>query len=425
MNKFNKFNNFTTSKLSNGIEVITRKNPNTPRISLNLFMVSGTKFEKLPGISNLTGRLLLQGTETKSAELIANMLDSDAIEMNIEAKQDYLRARALFLNEDINEVLEIFEDILKYSTFTNLDKEARKLEGELTLDLDSPKTQAFDTLIKNIYPEHPYGHCYTKILESLNKITVDDVKDFYFKNSFSPDKIVISVVGDIEHDLIVKALNSKFGSLETLSGEKSEINIAEIKENKVITSAREDSAQAQIIQGWLAPRITHPDYPVMVLLNTILGGSGLSCRLFVELRDKKGLAYTVRSTYEPLQSSGLFTIYIGTAPNNIKVCLDGFETEINKLKNEIVTEKELNDAKNNYLGKRAYFHETNSQQSYYLGFYEAIGLGAQFDQEINEKIRNVSSKDIQEAANKYFSKNSVISILAPQKHLQKYLNINI
>jgi zinc protease len=412
MNPFNK------EKLSNGIEVITRKNLNTPRISLNMFINSGSMYEKLPGISNLAGKLLLQGTETKSAEVLAETLDSNGIELNIEAKQDYLRVRALFLNEDTEELLDILEDILKYSTFSNLEKEIRKLEGELTLDLDSPKTQTFDNLIKAIYPEHPYGHTHTKILKSLNAIDTESIKEYFFKNSFSADKIIITVVGDIDHDSIVKALNNKFGRLECTKSENYEYKFGEIAENKIITIARDDSAQAQIMQGWLFPAIAEKDYHIVALLNTILGASGLSSRLFVELRDKKGLAYTVRSTYEPLKESGLFTLYIGTAPQNIKVCLEAFETVIKKLQEIPVSEKELNDAKNNYLGKRAYFHETNSQQAYYLGFYEAVGLGAEFDEEIIEKIKKITSQEIQDAANKYFSKNSIISILAPQKYLE-------
>lgn len=408
---------FNIDHLSNGIKVITRKNTNTPRTSLNLFMTSGTKYENLAGTANLASRLLLQGTETKSSEDLANELDSNAIEMNIEAKQDYLRARALFLNEDLDEVLDIFEDVLKYSTFKNIEKEAQKFEGEIKLDLDSPKTQAFDNLLKNIYPKHPYGYTHTKILEDLNKINIETIKEFYIENSFNPEKMVISVVGDIEPDSIIKALNHKFGNLPKVINGKFEKNISEIKENKLVTIAREDSAQAQIIQGWLAPSISEEDYPVIILLNTILGASGLSSRLFVELRDKKGLAYTVRSSYEPLLDSGLFTIYIGTAPENIKTCLEGFEAEIKKLKEEPVPEKELNDAKNNYLGKRAFFHETNSQQAYYLGFYEAMGLGPDFDDAITEKIKKVTSQEILDAANKYFSKNSVMSILAPQKYL--------
>ncbi len=410
-------NPFTLDKLANGIKVITRKNPNTPRISLDLFMDSGAKNEKPAGTSSIAGRLLLQGTETRTAEDIAYELDSNAIEMNVEAKQDYLRTRALFLNEDFDTVFDILEDVIKYSTFKNIDKEIQKLEGEIKLDLDSPKTLASDNLIRNIYPDHPYGYTHTKTLEDLKKINIEIIKELYFNNSLNPDKMVFSVVGDVDHDRIMKVLNNKFGSLKSTGAEKFSKKIAEIKESKIVSIARDDAAQAQIIQGWLAPAISKSDYPVIILLNIILGASGLSSRLFVELRDKKGLAYTVRSGYEALHESGLFTIYIGTAPNNIKVCLEGFQAEIKKLQTELVPEKELSDAKNNYLGKRAFFHETNSQQAYYLGFYEIMGLSPQFDEEISNKIKNITSQELLEAANKYFSKNSVVSILAPQEYL--------
>jgi len=408
---------FKTDKLSNGIRIITRKNHNTPRISLNLFMNSGSKQERPAGTASLVGRLLLQGTKSRSAEDIAHELDSNAIEMNVEAKQDYLRARTLFLNEDFDSVIDIFEDVLMNSTFENLDKEVRKLEGEIKLDLDSPKTVASDNLIRAIYPNHPYGYTHTKTLEDLQKINKNLLSDFYYKNSLSPDRMVFSVVGDIEHEKMVSVLNEKFGKLQVCPLEKSTPSIYEIKENKTITAARDDAAQAQIIQGWMAPSISQEDYPVVLLLNIILGASGLSSRLFVELRDKKGLAYTVRSGYEALQDSGLYTIYIGTAPKNIKVCLEGFEAEINKLKTIPVPKEELEGAIANYIGKRAFFHETNSQQAYYLGYYEIMGLGPMYDEEILNRVKTITSEEIMAAANKYFSQNSVVSILAPQKYL--------
>jgi len=408
---------YNTAVLPNGIRIITKKNANTPRISLNIFMLSGSKPDTNAGTGNLAGRLLLQGTTTKTAEDIANEIDSKAIEVSVEAKQDYLRIKTLFLNEDFQDVLEILEDLLKNSTFENYKKEAQKFKGELTLDLDSPKVLAFDNLLNTIYPNHPYGNGHTKVLEAINSITIDNLRDFYFKNSLNAEKIIISIVGDIETETALSALSSKFADIKTYSENKTSLKTDEISENKTITIAKNDSAQAQIIQGWLAPSITEEDYPTMVLLNTILGASGLSSRLFVELRDKKGLAYTVRSSYEALLESGLFSLYIGTNPKNIKTCLEGFEEEINKLKTILVEEKELYDAKNNFFGKRAFFHETNAHQAFYLGLYEAMGLSPKFDDEIAEKVKNVTSQQIMDAANKYFSKNSVISILAPQEYL--------
>jgi len=405
------------NNLNNGIKVISRKNTNTPRISLNLFMRSGSKYEALAGTSNLTGRLLLQGTKTRTAEVLANELDSEAIEISVETKQDYLRVRALFLNEDLEKTLELFEDIVKNSTFDNIEKEIKKLEGEILLDLDSPKTQAFDNLIKNIYPNHPYGYTNSKILEDIKKIKKEDIDNFYFNKTFVTEKMTFSIVGDFDENYILSLLNDKFGDLSNNYKPDKSLNINEIKENKTVTVARKDSAQAQIIQGWLAPPVTHDDYASVTLMNTILGASGLSSRLFVELRDKKGLAYTVRSSYEPLQESGLFSIYIGTAPANIKTCIDGFAEEVKKLQTELISEEELLGAKNNFLGKREFFHETNSQQAYYLGFYDAMGLGAEYDNIIAEKIKEISPEQIKAAANKYLDRNSIISIVAPAEYL--------
>ncbi len=405
-------NSFNKDQLSNNIKVLTRKNPNTPRTAINMFMGSGAKYESLAGIANLTGRLLLQGTNSRTAEDIANELDSNAIELSFESKQDYIRARLQFLNEDFETAIDLLEDVIKNSTFENIEKERKKFLGELKLELDSPKTQAFDNLVKTMFKDHPYGHSHTKIIEELPDIRIEDIKDYYFKKSLIPDRMIFSIVGDIDRKKILKALESRFGSLNQQDIADIEVPVPQLTENKFVNIKRKDAAQAQIVQGWLAPPIFGEDFPALTVLNVILGSSGLSSRLFTELRDKQGLAYHVRSSLEALKHLGLYTVYIGTAPNNIKTCLEGFDVEINKLKNELVSEEELEGARTNYLGKRAFWHETNSQQAYYLGYYDIMGIGAEFDSVIEEKIKNVTSEDIKRVANRYFSQKSVISILA-------------
>ena len=405
-------NSFNVDKLSNNITVITQKNVNTPRVAINLFMGSGAKYEALAGTANLASRLMLQGTKTRTAEELANELDSNAIELGIEAKQDYLRVRTLFLNEDFETAINLFEDIIKNSTFENIDRERMKFLGELQLELDSPKTQAFDNLIKTMFHDHPYGHSHTMILEDLPSVTLEDIKEYYFKKSLIPGKMAFSVVGDVEREEILKILEEKFGTIPQIQETIINVPLPKIPENKIITISRTDAAQAQIVQGWIGPAISDEDLPAVTVLNVILGSSGLSSRLFVELRDKKGLAYNVRSSIETLKHLGLYTVYIGTAPANIKTCIEGFETEISKLKNEMVSEKELNDAKTNHLGKRAFMHETNAQQAYYLGYYGIMEVGSDFDTKIEEKIKKVTSQDVKKVANKYFSQNSVISMLA-------------
>ena len=165
------------------------------------------------------------------------------------------------------------------------------------------------------------------------------------------------------------------------------------------------------------PSVYSEDYAYFVLLNTILGASGLSSRLFLELREKQGLAYTVRSVYDPYMLGGNFFVYIATEPKNIKVSLEGFEKEINKIMIEKVEFEELENAKNNAIGKRQFYRETNLMEASLNGYYEYLGLGYDFEEKLISNIKKITSEKLKETAKKYFGKNSALSILAPKKYL--------
>lgn len=405
--------NFERDKLSNGIVVVTRANAETPRISLNLFFDAGINIEKKAGIATLTGRLLTQGTLNLSAEQIANELENNAIELHVSTGEDYTKISTLFLDEDLDKTLEILEDILKNVTFDSFEKEIQKLKGEIEASLDSSVKKAQDNLVSNVFFDNQYGHTSTKVLEELDSINKKDVIDF-FKGNFSAEKTCISVVGDIEHEQIFNLLQEKFCEIPNGRCFSDSLQISPLTENKTVKITKNDVAQAQVLQGWIVPSARDQDAAALTLLNIILGSGGLSSRLFLELRDKKGLAYTVRSNYSPYKYSGLFSIYIATEPKNIGVALEGFKEEIDKLIKEAVSEHELNEAKNNFIGKRAFAHETNAKQAHFLGYYEIIGLSAEYDTRINEYISAVTSADIQYVASKYLSAFSVVSLLAPE-----------
>lgn len=174
-----------------------------------------------------------------------------------------------------------------------------------------------------------------------------------------------------------------------------------------------DLNQAHILKGWLAASADSEDYASIALLNIILGASGLSSRLFLELRDKKGLAYVVRSAYDVARLSANFSIYIATEPNNIETSLKGFDEEIEKIKTIPVSEEELENAKNNIFGKWAFIGETNSQQANWLAHYGIMGFGFDFHEKAVEKIKKVTPQDIIACANKYFNDTYVLSVLKP------------
>ena len=405
-------NNLNRYKLQNGITVLYRQNKNTPRTAVNVFFNSLNNLSLEAGVANVMSRLLLQGTKKHSAEEIADIIDNNGFEFNIDVKHDYIRLQTYFLDEDFDVASDLIDEVLKESTFEKVQKEISKLRGELTADLDSPRLQAFDNLAKNMFPNHYYGNTYTKILADIDYITKDQVIDAYKKLITNSSK-VISVVGDFDEENVKSLLKKYFSSIHN-TDTKSNIPYANLKETKL---KKEDASQAQIIQGWHVPTIFDKDYPAIMVMNTMLGSSGLSSRLFLELRDKKGLAYVVRSSYEVYDKAALFNVYIATEPKNIKTSLEGFKIELDKIKNVPVSSEELENAKNNLIGKRQFFMETNLQQASMIAFYEDKGLGCDYEEKLINLIKNVTIEDVQRVANLCIKDPYVLTVLAPKEYL--------
>ncbi len=398
--------------LNNGITVILNENKNTPRTAVTFYLCIQNPEEKA-GTSVILNRLLLQGTEKRTAEMIAKETEENAIELYSEIKTDYLRFKGLCLNEDFDYMLELLEDVMLHSTLNDFDKEVIKLKGEIGAELDSPKTKANDMYYKTIFENHPYGNTYTKILEEIDNIKKEDVEETY-KNIIETSRKVISVSGDFDKEKLLLTLNEHFGKMVQNSNFVTNIPEVKLENDKLSIVEKEDAKQAQILEGWLCPTYSDKEYATICVINSILGASGLSSRLFLELREKQGLAYTVRTVFEPKAKCGTFSIYIGTEPKNIKTAIDGFKVEINKIMNIPVGEKELEDAKNNVIGKRGFYFETNALISSVTGMYEVQDLGFDYEEKFINSIKNVTSQDILNCAKNIFSKAKVLTVLAPK-----------
>ncbi|MBR6126206.1 insulinase family protein [bacterium] len=394
--------------LKNGIKSCIKQNVDTPRVALTL-NVAINKDEKHAGQYSLMNRLLLKGTQKYSSEEISNILDENAIELYTEMKCDYLRFRFVCLNEDFELALGMLSEIIQNPTFSEFEKEREKMKGELVAELDSAKVKVSDLFTKTIYKGHFYGHSYSTILEEADKITKDDVKNAYDEIMKTGNKTLV-LVGDIEENGL---LEKYLGSIPAAEETESEITVPNGLKQEYSELIKEDANQAQILQGWRVPTIGSPEYPLVMLLNIILGASGLSSRLFLELREKKGLAYTVRTSYETHAKSAVFSIYIGTEPTNIQTSIEGFKEEIGKIKTIPVSEDELHNAKNNLIGKQQFLFETNSQQANIMAYYSIMGKPFNYRETIIEQVKKATSEDILSCAQKYFTDDFVLSVLKP------------
>jgi zinc protease len=413
----------TETALKNGAVLLHTLQKTAPRIAISFFVRGGNLLEAKAGLSDLIDQLILKGTAKRTQEQISIELDGLTLELDTEARRDYAVFHAKLLEEDLETSFELISDIFYNATFADMEREKQKLVGEITMSLDSPKSRASDQFYRKVFENTPYGRVDSVVLESLEHIKgVSELKD-YAQAVFSPENLVISCVGNIEQKQVIALVEKYFSQkgkdvLHPEAQLEKQLKELAFKADEKITFPRDDSSQAHIFRGWLVPHSRHEDYAAISMLNTILGAAGLSSRLFLELRDKQGLAYNVRSNYESFRYRGLFSLYIGTEPKNIQKCLKGFQEEIDKLINIPVSEKELADAKRNLLGRRAIMLETAGRQAAFIGTAYLQGRSLAEIEAIPSQIEAVTVADVQRVAKQYLTGPSVVSIVAASQHLK-------
>jgi zinc protease len=410
------------STLNNGATLLYTPISTAPRLAFSMFLPGGNLLDPVPGLSDMVDRLLLKGTTTRSQEQISIEIDGLTLEVDTDTKRDYSAIHATMLEEDLEASFELLADFFYNATFAEFEREKQKVAGEVAMDLDSPKSRASDQFIRRLFNDTAYGTVGSVILENLPHMgTSADLKAHYH-GVFNPKNLIVSVAGNIAPEKVSRVLESYLpanASGATCVSPEAEASVRDlsIAKDGLVTFARDDSTQAHIFKGWLTPETKHPDYAALALLNTILGAAGLSSRLFLELRDKQGLAYNVRSTYEAYRYKGIFYLYIGTEPKNKNKCLKGFIEEVDKLVNIPVGGAELADAKRNMLGRRSVFLETAHQQANYIGANYTLGRSLEQIENIAGQIDAVTAADVQRVARTYLTQPSVTSIVAASKFL--------
>jgi zinc protease len=410
-----------TLTLNNGMTLLFKRLAGAPRLAVSWYVPGGNMLDPIPGLSDVVDRLLMKGTQNHSQEAFSSAIDGLTLEVDTDTKRDYSAIYATLLEEDLDTGFALVAEMVYTATLSEFDKEKEKLLGEIAMELDSPQAKASDLLLKNLFPNTAYGVVSSTVLESLPQMNDLQMAKKHYQKVYQPSRMTVVVVGDLSVEKVATALEKHFpkGSAEDASiakmmqDSKAAIEKLAITESQLVTFPRDDSNQAHIYKGWLLPNSSHPDYYPLVLMNTILGGGGLSSRMFVELRDKQGLGYSVRSSVECYQYSGRMLLYIGTEPKNKQKCLDGFINECDKLIQTPVPAQELEEAKRNILGRRSVYLETAAQWNVYIGSNYMMGRTLKDIELMPERILAVSAADVQRVSQTYFSQPSIVSIVGP------------
>ena len=405
--------------LANGLQVYFKPMQGAPRVALYLTIFGGNRIESIPGLADIADSLLTQGTSTKNAETIALEIDSIPMDFSISTNKDGTAVSAVVLPEDLESAIRLIAELLFDSTLGDWQKEKVKLQGELTMQLDSPSSLAKELFNHTVYTGTTYRADAKSIIASLDKINSIDLLKGHYTKTYNTNNMMLTVVGDITLAKLIRYLTQYFPSNATgqIQVDQGETKAIPLTGNQYVTANRDDSQQLHLYQGWLVPLYGTDEYYAMAVMNNILGGAGLSSRLFVEIRDKQGLAYNVRSMLDPAKYMSTFLIYIGTQPHNRQKVLDGFKVECDKLMNTFVTPDELAACKRNILGRHLIGLERPLQQAAYLGSKLTLGLTLDEIMGYRKKIDAITSAEVQAVAQKYLSQPSIIAAVGPQNYL--------
>jgi len=402
--------------LDNGITLIVVENQAADIISGRFFVKgAGTIVEKpeQAGLAHLVSSVMTKGTKNFSALEIAEKIESIGAGLGADATTDYFALSLKTVSADFPAMLELLAEIMRSPVFPESEVE---LECKLTLQgIKSQKEQpfnvAFNQLRQQMYPQHPYGVSVLGTEASVAALNRADLQQ-YHQTYFRPDRLVISLSGRITKEQGVNLISQVFGDWQNSDSSSGNIDLTSPAINPYQAEIIQDTQQSIVMLGYLGTKVNHKDYPVLKLISTYLG-NGLSSRLFVELREKRGLAYDVSAFFPTRIATAPFITYMGTAPTNTEIAIEGLSTEVERLTKETLSEAELQGAKNKLLGQYALGKQTNGEIAQTYGWYETLGLGIEFDRDFQAAIPPITPAMVREVANKYLSK-PYISLVKPE-----------
>lgn len=303
------------STLSNGLRVITENMPGLGSASLGVWIAAGSRNEAASqnGVAHFLEHMAFKGTARRSALAIAEEIENVGGHLNAYTSREATAYYARVLSEDAPLALDIIGDILTGSTFepAEIELERGVILQEIGQSLDTPDDVIFDWLQETAYPNQPIGRPILGPAERVKAFGADDLRGFIDQN-YTPDQMILSAAGGIEHEAVLAEAERMFGHLKP--------SLATSRPNAIYHGGdrREvkDLEQAHVAMAFEGPAYADEDFYAMQLMSVALGG-GMSSRLFQEVREQRGLCYTIFAQAGAYTDSGMLTIYAGTGPDQV------------------------------------------------------------------------------------------------------------
>ncbi len=411
------------TKLSNGLRVITETMPSVRSVSIGCWVDTGTRDENLDhehGASHFLEHLLFKGSETLSAREVSETFDAIGAESNAFTSKEATCYWTRLLDQDVATGFDIMSEIIQRPAFraNEIDSERQVVIEEINMNDDDPSDVAFENFSTAAFLGHPLEAPVLGTRDSIRGMTRDDIMG-YWERRYGTSSLVIAAVGNLEHDDIVAMVEERFGEWD---GGSIDHSFEEMEPAARVELTRRDTEQAHILIGGKGLRRDDERRFSYQVLNHIMG-SGMSSRLFREVREERGLAYSVYAFRLAYADAGAWGVYVGTTPSQTDTALRVIGDELDKVMQEGVTDAELDRAKGSMRGGLALSLEDSNSRMVRLGRDELAGMPHLSTDERLERLDAVTREDVQNVAKEMYSAERLIGAVGPfdDADLEPYL----
>jgi len=414
---------FKKTILKNGLRIVTFPMEGTRTVTVLVMVATGSKYEtkKINGISHFLEHMIFKGTQKRPTTLdITEAIDRVGGEYNAFTSKEYTGYYAKVTSKYRGLIMDIISDIFLNSTFNSeeIKKERGVITEELNMYLDTPAAYISDLFEELLYGDQPAGWLTIGSKENIKLLNRDDLLN-YFKKQYVASNTVILVTGDIDEMKAISEVKEYFKSIR--EGEyKDKLPVKELQDRAKSLIHYKKTDQTHFCLGTRAYAINSKDYFVLQVLASILGG-GMSSRLFTEVREKRGLAYSIHCSSENFTDVGYLVVQAGVnnskVNESVKVVLD----EFCKIKDRKVPNKELTKAKEYIKGKMLLSLESSSAVAFWLGHQEILKREILTVDQIFKKIDAVTPDGVQRVANDIFQNNKLnFAVIGPFRDKDKF-----
>ena len=404
---------FQRTRLDSGITVVTEPMNEVRSTSVGFWFDVGSRDEPNPlaGTSHFLEHLLFKGTATRTAKDIADSFDAVGGDINAFTGKEYTCYYCRVLDDDIPMALDILTDMLTNSILdpTEFESERKVILEEIAMHEDAPDELVHDLFYRSMWEGHPLGRPVLGYNETVGLVARDDVVG-YWQGRYSPANLVVAAAGHIEHDALVEHVDRL---LPGTSGERTTRDGPPPRPRAGVDVHKKATEQAHIVFGMEGLHRSHPDRHALSLIDTVLGG-GMSSRLFQEVREKRGLAYSVYSYRSLFAGTGTFAVYAGTTPQNAETVIDIIRDEIDSVVGDGLSEAELERAKGHVKGSLVLASEDPGSRMNRLGRQQITTGEILSLDELIDLFDKIEHSDLERVANAVLGPmNARVSIIGP------------